>query len=119
MDKFEVEYFDKSSTSRGANVVEKFHSFSAYRQKKRKFISFHLVISIFQVQNCDPIHDLDYYVPQYHDMRDIVFVAQMPHQRDGISLEYSAWFQFLLGLLEVDIEYDPKFTLGNNFASFF
>lgn len=52
-------------------------------------------------------------------MRDIVFVAQMPHQRDGISLEYSAWFQFLLGLLEVDIEYDPKFTLGNNFASFF
>ncbi|KAM3719658.1 Protein wntless [Dirofilaria immitis] len=62
--------------------------------------------------NCDPIHDLDYYVPQYHDMRDIVFVAQMPHQRDGISLEYSAWFQFLLGLLEVDIEYDPKFTFA-------
>ncbi|VDK86325.1 unnamed protein product [Litomosoides sigmodontis] len=64
--------------------------------------------------NCDPIHDLDYYVPQYHDMRDIVFVAQMPHQRDGISLEYSAWFQFLLGLLEVDIEYDPKFTFATS-----
>uniref|UniRef100_A0A1I7V7I7 Protein wntless-like protein n=1 Tax=Loa loa TaxID=7209 RepID=A0A1I7V7I7_LOALO len=64
--------------------------------------------------NCDPIHDLDYYIPQYHDMRDIVFVAQMPHQRDGISLEYSAWFQFLLGLLEVDIEYDPKFTLATS-----
>lgn len=64
--------------------------------------------------NCDPIHDLDNYTPQYHDMRDIVFVAQMPHQRDGVSLEYSAWFQFLLGLLEVDIEYDSKFTLARS-----
>ncbi|OZC11800.1 hypothetical protein X798_00981 [Onchocerca flexuosa] len=68
------------------------------------------------IMNCDPIHDLDNYVPQYHDMRDIVFVAQMPHQRDGVSLEYSTWFQFLLGLLEVDIEYDPKFTLAASAA---
>lgn len=85
-------------------------------KRKRKFhVDDTVFHCLFQIQNCDPIHDLDYYVPQYHDMRDIVFVAQMPHQRDGISLEYSAWFQFLLGLLEVDIEYDPRFTFGNTF----
>ncbi|VDN07881.1 unnamed protein product [Thelazia callipaeda] len=68
----------------------------------------------FLIRNCDPIHDLDNYIPQYHDMRDIVFVAQLPHQRDGIDLEYSSWFQFLLALLEVDIEYDSKFTLARS-----
>ncbi|VDN60220.1 unnamed protein product [Dracunculus medinensis] len=57
--------------------------------------------------HCDLIHDLEQYVPHFDDMRDIVFVAQMPHQRDGIALEYSAWFQFLLALLEIDIEYNP------------
>lgn len=58
------------------------------------------------------IHDLEQYVPHFDDMRDIVFVAQMPHQRDGIALEYSAWFQFLLALLEIDIEYNPSFDVG-------
>ncbi|MFH4976500.1 hypothetical protein AB6A40_003209 [Gnathostoma spinigerum] len=64
--------------------------------------------------HCDIIHDLDHYTPKTNDMRDIVFVAQMPHQREGVTLEYSAWFQFLLGLLEVDIEYDSKFDLVEN-----
>lgn len=67
-------------------------------------------------QRCDLIHDLDNYSPLYHDMRDIVFVAQMPHQRDGVNLEYSAWFQFLLGLLEIDIEYNPRLALGTLIA---
>ncbi len=58
------------------------------------------------------IEDLARFVPRSKDMRDIVFVAQMPHPRDGYTLEYSAWFQFLLGLLEIDIEFDERFTLG-------
>jgi hypothetical protein len=46
------------------------------------------------------------------DIRDIVFVAQMPHARDGVALEYSPWFQFLLGLLDVEIEYGQGVELG-------
>jgi hypothetical protein len=42
------------------------------------------------------------------DARDIVFVAQMPHRRDGVDLQYSPWFQFLLGLLDVEIEYSEE-----------
>jgi hypothetical protein len=30
----------------------------------------------------------------------------MPHARGGMELEYSRWFQFLLGLLDVQIEYN-------------
>ncbi|KAH7725866.1 CRE-MIG-14 protein [Aphelenchoides avenae] len=56
-------------------------------------------------QKCDRIESLDHYTPVSADIRDIVFVAQMPHARDGIALEYSPWFQFLLGLLDVEIEY--------------
>ena len=51
------------------------------------------------------------------NMRDIVFVAQMPHVRTGITLEYSPWFQFLLGLLDVDVEYHPDWHMGT-FLSF-
>lgn len=50
-------------------------------------------------------------------MRDIVFVAQMPHARAGVALEYSAWFQFLVGFLDVEIEYNSglKQSLFLNF----
>uniref|UniRef100_A0A0M3JMQ4 Protein wntless homolog (inferred by orthology to a human protein) n=1 Tax=Anisakis simplex TaxID=6269 RepID=A0A0M3JMQ4_ANISI len=61
---------------------------------------------------------LEQFEPKYSDMRDIVFIAQMPHQRDGVSLEYSRWFQFLLGLLEVSIEYSEHFELGKSWAIF-
>lgn len=62
--------------------------------------------------NCDLINDLEEYTPRFDDTRDIVFVAQMPHPRNGINLEYSAWFQFLLGLLEIDIEYSSQYELA-------
>ncbi|KHN82110.1 Protein wntless -like protein [Toxocara canis] len=64
--------------------------------------------------HCDLINDLEHFTPRFTDMRDIVFVAQMPHQRDGVNLEYSVWFQFLLGLLEVDIEYNSQFELAES-----
>lgn len=32
----------------------------------------------------------------------------MPHPRSGAELEYSKWFQFLLGLLDVDVEYSDE-----------
>ncbi|GMT16553.1 hypothetical protein PFISCL1PPCAC_7850 [Pristionchus fissidentatus] len=60
-------------------------------------------------QNCDLIEDLSTYTPQSFDLREIVFVAQMPHARSGLQLEYSPWFQFLLGLLHVEVEYSDHF----------
>uniref|UniRef100_A0A914UZI6 Protein wntless n=1 Tax=Plectus sambesii TaxID=2011161 RepID=A0A914UZI6_9BILA len=64
--------------------------------------------------NCKPLH-FETYVPQPGgNLRDVVFVAQMPHVRGGITLEYSPWFQFLLGLLDIDIEYDPDRHLAEN-----
>uniref|UniRef100_A0A7E4UTP9 Protein wntless homolog n=1 Tax=Panagrellus redivivus TaxID=6233 RepID=A0A7E4UTP9_PANRE len=57
---------------------------------------------------CNPIDNLEEYRPRSADMRDIVFVAQMPHPRSGHELEYSPWFQFLLGMLDVEIEYNPN-----------
>ncbi len=54
---------------------------------------------------------MDNFKPRTSTLRDIVFVAQMPHARNGIILEYSPWFQFLLGLLDIDIEYNQQFPL--------
>ncbi|KAI6184001.1 Protein of unknown function DUF1171 domain containing protein [Aphelenchoides bicaudatus] len=56
-------------------------------------------------KHCDviePNEGFDSYSP---DARDIVFVAQLPHARSGAELEYSPWFQFLLGLLDIEVEY--------------
>uniref|UniRef100_A0A915D117 Wntless GOLD domain-containing protein n=1 Tax=Ditylenchus dipsaci TaxID=166011 RepID=A0A915D117_9BILA len=55
--------------------------------------------------HCDKIDTLEGYESSSDDAKDIVFVAQMPHARSGIALEYSAWFQFLIGYLEVDMEW--------------
>ena len=46
------------------------------------------------------------------DARDIVFIAQMPHVRQGIQLEYSTWFQFLLGFLEIEMLYGTENEQG-------
>ncbi|EGT40824.1 hypothetical protein CAEBREN_32250 [Caenorhabditis brenneri] len=59
--------------------------------------------------NCQQIPELSEYTPASFDLREIVFVAKMPHARDGIELEYSPWFQFLLGVLHVDVEYSEHF----------
>ncbi|CAI5441201.1 unnamed protein product [Caenorhabditis angaria] len=63
----------------------------------------------FHRENCQLIDDLSQFTPSSFDMREIVFVAKMPHARDGIELEYSPWFQFLLGVLHVDVEYSEHF----------
>ncbi|TMS32230.1 hypothetical protein L596_000099 [Steinernema carpocapsae] len=63
----------------------------------------------FQIQPpskaCKQIRDLHNFNSRNH-AKDIVFVAQMPHRREGFQLEYSPWFQFLLGLLEIEVAYD-------------
>ncbi len=48
------------------------------------------------------------------DPREIVFSAQMPHMRDDKVLEYSPWFQMVLGLLSLDVEYSSmtQWTMG-------
>jgi len=62
---------------------------------------------------CDNIDKLDDYIPKSQDMRDIVFIAQMPHPRNGMELEYSPWFQFLIGMMDIEIEYNPNVNLKN------
>ncbi|CAD6198715.1 unnamed protein product [Caenorhabditis auriculariae] len=63
----------------------------------------------FQRENCQLIDDLSQFTPSSFDLREIVFVAKMPHSREGVELEYSPWFQFLLGILHVDVEYSDHF----------
>ncbi|GMR37713.1 hypothetical protein PMAYCL1PPCAC_07908 [Pristionchus mayeri] len=58
---------------------------------------------------CDVIEDLSTYQPSSFDLREIVFIAQMPHARGGLQLEYSPWFQFLLGLMHVEVGYSDNF----------
>ena len=65
---------------------------------------------------CDNIDKLDDYIPKSQDMRDIVFIAQMPHPRNGMELEYSPWFQFLIGMMDIEIEYNPNVNLSNYFG---
>ena len=65
--------------------------------------------------NCDLIEDLSEFAPTSFDMREIVFVAKMPHRRDGVELQYSPSFQFILGLLQVDVEYHQQFKYGRLF----
>ncbi|ETN81455.1 hypothetical protein NECAME_02135 [Necator americanus] len=60
-------------------------------------------------KRCNIIEDLSSFTPSSFDLREIVFVAQMPHVRDRVQLEYSPWFQFLLGLLQVEVEYSDVF----------
>lgn len=52
------------------------------------------------------------FVPITHNTREFVFVAQIPPYRDGVQLEYSPWFQSLLGLLTVEIEQSEQFKYG-------
>uniref|UniRef100_A0A0N4ZG27 Protein wntless homolog n=1 Tax=Parastrongyloides trichosuri TaxID=131310 RepID=A0A0N4ZG27_PARTI len=61
--------------------------------------------------NCKIIPELHKYTSKSSSRRDIVFQAQMPHIRNGIQLEYSPWFQFLLGILDITIEYDPNIIM--------
>lgn len=43
----------------------------------------------------------------------IVFVVQMPHPREGITLDYSRWQQNLIGILQVDFAYHSDFEMDS------
>lgn len=58
--------------------------------------------------SCNLIHDLETVHSRFKDAREVVFVTQMPHPRDGIQLEYSRSFQFLLSLLDFSILYSTS-----------
>ncbi|KAI6242679.1 hypothetical protein M3Y99_00173400 [Aphelenchoides fujianensis] len=62
--------------------------------------------------HCNVIEELHEYQPLSEDVRDIVFQAQMPHARNGQALEYSPWFQFLLGLLDEKIHIQLDVRMG-------
>ncbi len=57
-----------------------------------------------------------------YDGSQLVLVAQMPHVRDEVQLEYSPWFQSILGLLLVEFKYDSRVTpmgmvhMGNTYC---
>ncbi|CAI4221296.1 unnamed protein product [Auanema sp. JU1783] len=58
---------------------------------------------------CTRIEDLEKHTPSgSFDLREVVFVAQMPHVRK-VELKYSPWFQFLLGILHVEVKYSDVF----------
>lgn len=63
-------------------------------------------------RNCKEIPSLAEHKPTSFDLREMVFVAQMPHMRDKEQLEYSPWFQFLLGILHVQVAYSDVFRYG-------
>uniref|UniRef100_A0AC35U8Y8 Protein wntless-like protein n=1 Tax=Rhabditophanes sp. KR3021 TaxID=114890 RepID=A0AC35U8Y8_9BILA len=60
---------------------------------------------------CKKIDQLKGYTPLTENVRDIVFVAQMPHERDNIKIMYSPWFQFMLGMLDFTIAYNENHLL--------
>ena len=42
----------------------------------------------------------------------IVFSFWLPHPRDNQQLDFSRWQQTLMGVLILEVGYDPKFELG-------
>uniref|UniRef100_A0A1I7XQR9 Wntless GOLD domain-containing protein n=1 Tax=Heterorhabditis bacteriophora TaxID=37862 RepID=A0A1I7XQR9_HETBA len=95
-----------------------------------------------KTKRCSMIEELGSFTPSSFDLREIVFVAQMPHARfeltfffylsysqcifsfllylnlndfrDNVQLEYSPWFQFLLGLLHIEVKYSEHFQYVDN-----
>ena len=43
---------------------------------------------------------------------EIVFVFQFPIPRDGRELDMSRWFQNIISVLQLDVEYNPEVQFG-------
>ncbi|CAJ0955499.1 unnamed protein product, partial [Mesorhabditis belari] len=59
-------------------------------------------------QNCHEI-ELAEHKPLSYDLREIVFMTQMPHKRDNQQLRYHPSFQFLLGVMQPEIRSTAAF----------
>ncbi|CAJ0581275.1 unnamed protein product, partial [Mesorhabditis spiculigera] len=60
-------------------------------------------------QSCKEI-ELSEHKPLSYDLRELVFMTQMPHKRDNQLLRYHPSFQFLLGVVQPEIQSTKAFT---------
>ncbi|XP_064625307.1 protein wntless homolog [Lineus longissimus] len=65
---------------------------------------------------CDRVKSLS--DPKIEEMKieakDVVFAFQIPLPKEGKKLDMSRWFQNLISVLQVDVEYDEKNKLSDN-----
>jgi len=57
---------------------------------------------------CQVIENIEEAIHTQLRAEEIVYTFQLPHPRDGRELDYSRWQQSLIGVLQIDIEYDEE-----------